>query len=100
MTYIETSAKNFSNVSESFISCAKMILAKINNKQIDPKNEVSPMIKILFDSWESKLEVWGRKPIKPQIKMGKRYGIQPQEMRIKGQDVANLQKKIINLFCF
>jgi Ras-related protein Rab-5C len=46
MAYIETSAKNFSNVSESFISCAKMILAKINNKQIDPKNEVSPMIKI------------------------------------------------------
>ena len=41
MTYIETSAKNFSNVNESFVSCAKMILNKINNKEIDPKNEVS-----------------------------------------------------------
>ena len=41
MTYIETSAKNFSNVSDSFVSCAKMILNKINNKEIDPKNEVN-----------------------------------------------------------
>ena len=40
MTYIETSAKNFSNVSDSFVSCAKKILNKINNKEIDPKNEV------------------------------------------------------------
>ena len=40
MTYIETSAKNFSNVSDSFVSCAKMILNKINSKEIDPKNEV------------------------------------------------------------
>lgn len=59
MTYIETSAKNFSNVSESFVSCAKMILSKIDNKQIDPKNEVNSIIQ-LTSSWESRLAVWAR----------------------------------------
>ena len=40
MTYIETSAKNFENVSESFVECARIILKNIDNGQINPQDEV------------------------------------------------------------
>ena len=48
MIYVETSAKNFANVSESFVTCAKIILSKIKNNEIDPKNEVINYLFQLF----------------------------------------------------
>ena len=40
LEYIETSAKENTNVSEGFVSVAEKILAKIENGTIDPENEV------------------------------------------------------------
>ena len=39
--YVETSAKDSKNVDEAFVLVAKKILKKIDEKIIDPKNEVN-----------------------------------------------------------
>jgi hypothetical protein len=41
LEYFETSAKDFINVDDAFIRIANKILDKIENKTIDPKNEVT-----------------------------------------------------------
>ncbi len=40
LEYFETSAKEFINVDDAFVRIANKILDKIENKTIDPKNEV------------------------------------------------------------
>ncbi len=40
LEYIETSAKENTNVSEGFVSVAEKILEKIESGNIDPENEV------------------------------------------------------------
>jgi hypothetical protein len=41
LKYFETSAKEFINVDEAFVHIADKIIEKIDNRIIDPKNEVS-----------------------------------------------------------